>query len=120
MWLNYKKPLPLTNIDQEYYKPTTRSKERMSTSYISFIVFLILSFSFEASATVSEANAFLKWKSTFTNQTSSSKLSTWVNPNTGSFCTSFKEMKALQNINISHNNLEGPIQDIAWHFAMLL
>ncbi|RID62773.1 hypothetical protein BRARA_E01821 [Brassica rapa] len=83
-----------------------------------FIITIILGSSIAVSATISEANALLKWKSTFTNQTSSSKLSSWVintNINT-SFCTrwygvSCDQLGSIIRLNLTDTSIEGTFQD---------
>ncbi|CAN8246838.1 unnamed protein product [Cochlearia groenlandica] len=83
---------------------------------ILLIISTILSYSLTtASATVAEANALFEWKSTFTNQTSSSKLSSWINPNTSSFCTSWYGVSCLRGsivrLNLTNVGIEGTFQE---------
>lgn len=86
-----------------------------------FILFIsiILSCSISASATIAEANALLKWKSTFTNLSRSSKLSSWVNDantNTSFSCTSWYGVScnsrgSIEKLNLTDNAIEGTFQD---------
>ncbi|CAL9217508.1 unnamed protein product [Arabidopsis halleri] len=86
-----------------------------------FLLFIsiILSCSISASATIAEANALLKWKSTFTNQSRSSKLSSWVNDantNPSFSCTSWYGVScnsrgSIEKLNLTDNAIEGTFQD---------
>ncbi|CAE5959355.1 unnamed protein product [Arabidopsis arenosa] len=72
-----------------------------------------------ASATIAEANALLKWKSTFTNQSHSSKLSSWVNDantNPSFSCTSWYGVScnsrgSIEELDLTDNAIEGTFQD---------